>query len=122
MTYAVAHIIYGINLLVDPYRPDPRLAQHAATIETLQEQDLLGSAYSGSGDAPVWLGASLGTFDECNVLDGKELVAKLTPNAQHEAEYREAVHQLTLREDVPQAFREFIRSQEPRVFVTWGSS
>lgn len=122
MTYAIAHIIYGIDLSPETVRTDARLVQHGPVIDRLRSEDALGTAYSGSGDRPVWLGATMGHFDECNTIDGKALVARLTPNAQHEAEYREAVHQLTLREDVPQAFRELIRSYEPRVFVTWGSS
>jgi hypothetical protein len=122
MTYSVAHVIYGINLLHDPENPEPRILQHESTIGHLLGEDALGTAYCGMGDQPVWVGVSLGQFDATQILDGKALVAMLTPTAQHEADFREAVHVLTQREDVPRDFMQFIRSAEPRVFVTWGSS
>jgi len=121
MTYAIANVIYGIDLTNFPWD------QTDLDENEVEVFDELSHSYSGNGDPPIWLGPEIWSFDECNNFPLSELIenTKVTPEIEKEwEEALEGLHPEILRvlkkyiEDHPQSGY----TLEPKVWILWGSS
>jgi len=88
MTYAIANVVYGIDLTPgwdedEKERWYAALAQISTEVtgrtlldDVLDEPEDFGLVreYSGSGESPMWLGVKLGEFDETKNLPFDQLV------------------------------------------------
>lgn len=126
MTYAIGQIVYGVDLQAPYSKPDPFEAVREE-IENLS-QDIITTQYSGNGDAPCYFGVDMGDIDECNTIDGKELIEQLTPGPGTHAEWARKLALLdTAVLDEPdetdlRTLADLIKAIPPKVFITWGSS
>lgn len=115
MTYAIAHIVYGIDLQYSKIEG----------IDNLIEMDIVSRLYSGNGDWPVFFGIAYEEFDEAGTIDGRDLIQKLTATDEIIEEYTKRLANLsTYLSDgtISSATLDAITAIEPRVFVTWGTS
>lgn len=128
MTYAIAKIVYGIDL-THHYGETPAWMLHLSEdlrkdIEDGDPQDYgLGCGYSGSGEPPTWLGPSIGKFDECRNFPLATLKRYMEVNADMIDKWNAC-----LAEVHPEVLKAIIEtygvrgSLEPRVMVIWCSS
>jgi hypothetical protein len=128
MSYAIGEIVFGLNL------NDSDFDEIQGVIEYLEEGDVISSAYSGNGDAPRWLGETIGQLDECNnELVDAAFIKKLTPTPELEIAYQatlaNAIQELedfTDYDDIPEdelkLAIELFKQSKPAVWILWGSS
>ena len=125
MTYAIGFVVYGISL-----RDAPELSYDDK--EMIAEFKLATSEYSGSGEGPLYVGACLGSIDECGDLQFSELF-KFVVTDKHKKEFEAQRQKLLDHPDydeetaeqeggVTADFKNWFRVQEPSLFITWGSS
>lgn len=125
--YAIAHVIYGVDLTYFPFRD---LGLSEDTLQAIEDREigLIESKYSGNGDAPVWFGVKLTSFDECGSFLLSQIVeeSKITPEV--EKKWNNLLEELKNDEpEIKAAFDKYAKenpdfSFEPRVWVLWGSS
>lgn len=120
MSYAIGHIVYGIDL-TQSYGLD-EWEEYRDAISDLRDADALQGAYSGSGDSPLWLGVTLGEIDECNNVTFADVqrMAEVTDKAL--ADYKALLDETLTWTDLPDGFLEKLRTTEPQVWILWGSS
>lgn len=117
MTYAIGEIIYGIDLQRPKSEPDP-FEDIRGAIEEVEGGDLIETSYNGNGPMIVYFGVCLDMIEEGETIQGADLIAKLTPTADHIKRFSELL--LRLKEE-PDLY-ERLKDVEPTVFITWGTS
>lgn len=126
MTYAIANVIYGLDLTADSELSGGDLRGKVEKI--LEEQDdpedfdtffevYLDHDYSGNGPAPTWFGVELGEFDECTNMALSELDEYMNPSDKIKHQYQEKLAAIE-NEEIRKLFSEI----EPKVLILWGSS
>lgn len=134
MAYAIGNIIYGLDLTASSYSSNPPAYEAlkdfkdedgeyilSEYLEDTESDIGFSGAYSGNGDQPNWFGVELGEIDECNAVDGEELIAMLTVSDDVMQKYQELVDALESNEpnkDFVNKLKEF----KPKVMILWGSS
>lgn len=134
MSYAIGHVILGIDFSHSEYSntPDP-WADHREELEPLingrydrgistEPTEGFGSAYSGSDGNPEWFGLTLGQFDECNGMTGDEMIALCTLPQNKMLEYFTLVSTVNANPDISDELKLAITSAKARVHIIWGSS
>ena len=114
MSYAIGEIVYGTNLK-SPWGEDIMTADQRMAIGAAIEQDLIHTAYSGSGEVPCWVGPLLSNIDECNDVEISTLV--LTPTDEQRKQFAQEVDELLSQYPILGGLFD-----NPTVFITWGSS
>lgn len=119
MSYAIAQVIYGIDL------SDLESQRSKFTVDELEayenasedfEDDYIHRPYSAGGDGSSAIGVELDGFDECDNTKVKDLV--LAPTAAQIEEFEAMVDEV--KSEYPELARLF--EEEPEVFFLWGSS
>lgn len=121
MSYAIGYIVYGVSLNNAPEscRED---------IQYIQECDLAKSAYSGNGESPLWIGSEKGSIDECCDIEFSELLAYQVTEEDKKIfeEDKEKLLSIEIEEgddfEFSHDFIDWLKSQQPSLFITWGSS
>lgn len=124
MSYAVARIIYGIDLteLLVEHAENTRYIFTDKEIEAFDnasevyEDDYIISPYAAGGYGTSALGVVIGGFDECENSKVKDLT--LVPTEEQIKEFQEMVE--TVKTEYPELAK--VLEDEPEVFFLWGSS
>jgi len=131
MTYAIGFFAFGIDLTDAPKKYD-------GVIQALIEDEIAECRYNGSGDEPSFIGVEIDQIDEASNMGWKEIVelkdtlkAAMAPGSQARIDFIEklkavAEHLEDGVEDEDDAtvdeFIDWLKRQQPEVFLTWGSS
>ena len=120
MSYAIAHIVYGIPLQnADGYLKRRWSEELEEAIENEDEGFI--TPYSGSSEVtPAAFAVEIGTFDEaCHHIEASTLKAMLQPTFQVVDKWRDNFKALSesLRTELSDE-----KYGEPRVFILWGTS
>ncbi len=125
MSYAIANVIYGIDLSEFPWN-ETNLNPEDYDFE---DADSLGleSAYSASDLTPMWLGPEIWKFNECENFTLAEMNKKCEVTPKHIQQWKTALNRVI--PEVLEAIKDFIvrnpdsgYSLEPRVCIIWSSS
>lgn len=114
MTYAIGEIVYGTNLK-KPWDGDNVTPEQREAIEDATEEDLIHTAYSGSGELPSYVGPVLSEINECDDVEISSL--KLFVTDKHIEQFNQEVDELLSHYPVLKGLFD-----NPTVFITWGSS
>lgn len=136
MPFAIGYIFYGVPFTIDYHQFDPTIAKAMFDVcrsgsdefddyeswedpafldilpELAEEYDF-DTAYSGSGDIPIWFGINLGIIDECGDIRVKDIPVK---TAKHERLFEEKCQRL------PLGIREAVLAADRDTWIKWGSS
>lgn len=124
MSYAIAEIVFGLNLTdIDNLPANSLLANvDKDELEEFVESGYVESAYSGNGDEPRWFGVNMGDFSEGNNIRADQLLKELTVTDEQKAEYDAKLNALRADEDWSQVLRDSVIGESAAVWLLWGSS
>ena len=137
MSYAIGYIVYGLDLTASSYSSNPPAYDALKDIKDADGEFILSdlfenggeergfdSCYSGGGDQPQWFGVTTGNIDECNTVDGNNLIKKLTVSEETAQKYQDLLDGLeaAITSEEDKKFFETLKSFEPKVMILWGSS
>lgn len=130
--YSIAYLVYGIDVSRDSHVRE-LLEAHFNELYADKESDfhadpdtyftdVLGcwNSYSGSGDPPVAIGASFGSFDAFGSYPLSRLTAKAASLELEEAKIKYSKAFSELPEDVRKVLTD--NNIQPDVLVMWGTS
>lgn len=126
--YAIGEFVFGLNIL--GLRENGKLSpQILDDLNQLEEAELLQGAYSGSGDMPVYLGVVVDSIDEASDMNWTEITALknklkavMAPASNERKEFQKLLDDILADPDTSDETKEWLKSQEPEVFLTWGTS
>lgn len=126
--YAIGEFVFGLNIL--GLRENGKLSpQILDDLNQLEEAELLQGAYSGSGDMPVYLGVVVDSIDEASDMNWTEITvlknklkAVMAPASNERKEFQKLLDDVLADPDTSDETKEWLKSQEPEVFLTWGTS
>ena len=132
MTYAIGHIVYGIDLTYEREWAENLPQDLKDAFE--DEPTSLGfeNSYSGNGEMPLWLGVLLDEFDECNNYRITKITKWANPSEETKQKWEKAVAALE-----PEVYKALLASfgeepqspdgsggltLRPEMLIIWGSS
>lgn len=123
MTYAIAEVVYGIDLTHFPFKE--------LQVEGCEDFDPDGfgvsHSYSGNGFTPIWIGPVLWNFNECGNFPLSELNKKAEVTPKVIEKWKKALKDCD--QELLEALKTWIANHpdggftlEPQVLILWGSS
>ena len=116
MTYAIGYAVYGINLKNSPWPTD---------VSELEESGLIESHYHGNAEGPTFVGVcKKKTITECSDEYAEDLLELLTFSEKEKKEAWKKIKALIEDDsiEVLDEFKDWLKEQNPKAFLTWGSS
>jgi len=94
MTYAIANVVYGIDLTYDENWLKELPKELEQSFDDNPENIGITTDYSGNGERPMWFGIKLCEFDECQTIRLDEIAKYNNPTDEIKQKWAKKVENL----------------------------
>lgn len=132
MSYTIGYFVYGVDLIKSPFfsdieePADKRISDILNDVEKNYYDD--GTKF---GDEFItetyqccylYFGILTDEIDESSTYTAEELVTKIEKCKTYITQYQNKLEAFLKKDDISNELKDYIKSQEPKAFLCWGTS